>query len=160
MINRIKNNPTTKRDVKIELEMLGRSKYEVEGKKVRRQPDTIITEPFPVPTSIFYYITPVLYVDVVHINQISFLVSLSKNVHYGVIKALDSIKILVIEDEIKRVNCMYDVRGFHVKYVLVDVQFKTIKDRGQFSVIVNVVAKGEHVLEIERFNRIIKERTK
>ena len=101
-----------------------------------------------------------LSVDVLHVNQIPFLVSVSKNIHYGTIKALDSMKIPIMEDEIKCVNRMYEVRGFHVKYILVDIQFKAIKDRGQLTACVNVVAKGEHVPEIEHFNRVIKERTR
>ena len=99
-------------------------------------------------------------VDVLSINQIPFLASISKNIHYGTVKALDSMQIPVIEDEIKRVIRMYAVRGFHVEYILVDIQFKAIKDRGHLSATVNVVAKGEHVPEIERFNRVIKERTR
>ena len=44
--------------------------------------------------------------------------------------------------------------------VLVDIQFKAIKDRGHLSATINVVVKGEHVHEIERFNRVIMERTR
>ena len=41
--------------------------------------------------------------------------------HYGIIKALDSMKIPVMEDEIKRVIRMYAVRGFRLEYILVDI---------------------------------------
>ena len=47
-----------------------------------------------------------------------------------------------------------------MEYILVDIQFKAIKDRGHLSANVNVVAKGKHVPEIERFNLLIKERTR
>jgi hypothetical protein len=40
-------------------DMLGRSKYGVEGKTVRRQPNAVVTESMPVPTTILDY-----YVDV------------------------------------------------------------------------------------------------
>ena len=43
MTNGIKNNHITVRDVKIALKMLGKSKYGVEGKSVRNQPDAVIT---------------------------------------------------------------------------------------------------------------------
>ena len=118
MTNGIKNNPITARDVNIALKMLGKSKYRVEGKLVRNQPDAVITEYFPVPTSIFdYYKNFVLSVDVLFVNQIPFLASISKNIHYGTVKALDPMKIPVLEDEIKRVIRMYAVRGFHVEYM-------------------------------------------
>ena len=58
-------------------------------------------------------------------------------------------KIPVMEDEIKRVIRIYAVRDFHLEYILVDIQFKAIKDRGNLSANVNIVAKGEHVPEIE-----------
>ena len=98
--------------------------------------------------------------DVVHINQIPFLATVSHSIHYGTSKALDSMKIPIMEDEIKRVTRMYSVRGFYIAYIFVDIQFKAIKDRGQLSANVNVVAKGEHVPEMERFNRVIKECTR
>ena len=125
------------------------------------QPDAVITEYFPVPISIIdYYKNVVSSADVLFVNQIPFLASISKHIHYGTVKALDSMKIPVMEDEIKHVIHMYAVRGFHVEYILVDIKFKVIKDRGHLSATVNVVAKGEHVTEIERFNRVIKERTR
>jgi acetolactate synthase regulatory subunit len=67
-------------------------------------------------------------------------------------------KIPILEDEIKRIVRMYSVRGFNIKYILVDIQFKAIKDRGHLDAIVNVVGKGEHAPAIERFIRVIKER--
>ena len=55
MTNGINNNPITAMDVKMVLNMLVRSKYGIEGKSVRHLPDTVTTEYFPVPTSIFDY---------------------------------------------------------------------------------------------------------
>ena len=39
--NGIKNSPFTKRDVELTVEMLGRSKYAIQGKTVRTQPDAV-----------------------------------------------------------------------------------------------------------------------
>jgi hypothetical protein len=93
-----------------------------------------------------------------HVNKVPLLISISDHIHYGTIKALDSMKIPVLEQEIGRIIKMYAVRGFHVKFILVDIQFKVIKDIGILTVIVNVVGRGEHVPAIERFIRVIKER--
>jgi hypothetical protein len=159
MTNGIKNSPITKRDVKMAYDMLGRSKYGVEGKTVRRQPDAVVTDSMPVPTTILDYYTDVsLSVDVMHVNQVPFLVSISEHIHYGTIRGLDSMKIPTLEEEINRIIRAYSVRGFNVKYVLVDIQFKAIKDRALLDAIVNIVAKGEHAPVIERFIRVIKER--
>jgi hypothetical protein len=159
MTNGIKNSPITKRDVKMAYDMLGRSKYGVEGKTVRRQPDSVYTESLPVPTTILdYYKDVSVSVDIMFVNKVPFLVSISEHIHYGTINALDTMKIPILEDEIKRIIRLYAVRGFHVKYILVDIQFKAIKDRGLLDAIVNVVGKGEHAPMIERFIRVIKER--
>ena len=78
--------------------MLGKSKYGVEEKSVRNQPDAVIIEYFPVPTSIFdYYKNVVLSADVLFVIQIPYLASISKNIHYATIKALDSTKIPVMD---------------------------------------------------------------
>ena len=159
MTNGIKNSPITRRDVKMALNMLGRSKYAVEGKTVRRQPNAVVTESMTVPTTILdYYVDVSLSVDIMHVNKVPFLISISQHIHYGTIRALDSMKIPILEEEIKRIIRMYSVRGFNIKYILVDIQFKAIKDRGNLNAIVNVVGKGEHAPAIERFIRVIKER--
>jgi acetolactate synthase regulatory subunit len=59
-------------------------------------------------------------------------------------------KIPNMENEIKRIIRLYTVRGFNIKYILVDIQFKAIKDRGNLEAIVNVAA-------MERLIRVIKE---
>lgn len=159
MTNGIKNNPITKRDIAMALEMLGKSRYSVQGKTVRHQPDAIDTEAISVPTKILdYYTSVTLSIDVMHVNKVPLLVSISEHIHYGTVKALDSMKIPVLELEIERIIKLYAVRGFHVKFILVDIQFKSIKDRGKLTAIVNVVGKGEHVPAVERFIRVIKER--
>jgi hypothetical protein len=159
MTNSIKNSPITKRDVKMAYDMLGKSKYGIQGKTVRGQPDQVITESMPVPTTVLdYYKDVELSIDVMHVNKVPFLVSISEHIHFGTITALDSMKIPVLEDDIKKIIRLYSVRGFHIKYILVDIQFKAIKDRGLLDAIVNVVGKGEHAPMIERFIRVIKER--
>ena len=159
MTNNIKNSPITKRDVKMACDMLGKSRYGIQGKTVRGQPSQVIAESMPLPTTILdYYKDVELSIDVMHVNKIPFLVSISEHVHYGTVSALDSMKIPIMEDEIKKIIQLYAVRGFHIKYIYVDIQFKAIKDRGLLEAIVNVVGKGEHAPMIERFIRVIKER--
>ena len=82
--NGIKNSPITQRDVKVELDMLGKSTFGVQGKKVRHQPDAVAVEIIEVPPTILdYYKEVEIYVDVMHVNRIPFLVSISKHIHYG-----------------------------------------------------------------------------
>ena len=54
----------------------------------------------------------------------------------------------------------YALRGFEVQHVFVDMQFEGLRDRMQSFVTINVVSKQEHVPEVERYIRVIKERSR
>ena len=61
-------------------------------------------------------------------------------------------KVLIMEDEVKHVTCLYCICGLSILYLFVDIQFKAIKDCGQLSATISVVAKGEYVPENARFD--------
>ena len=92
-----------------------------------------------------------------HVNNIPFLGSVSKNIHYITFGALHSMKIPVMEKIIETIIRLYAVRGFHISLIHVDIQFKAIKDRKRIHTAVNIVSKGEHVPEIELMNCVVKE---
>ena len=84
--NRINNNPITKRNVGMAIDMLGRSLYLAKGKTTRTQPDTIdpkqqIVEVLP--HVMKYYSNVEVSVDIIHFNDIPFLMSISYNIYYG-----------------------------------------------------------------------------
>ena len=48
-----------------------------------------------------------------------------------------------------------------MKFIFVDLQFKAIKDQGNIEeAIINIVSRDEHVEDIERFIRVLKERAR
>jgi hypothetical protein len=56
---------------------------------------------------------------------------------------------------------VYIVRGFRVTIILADNQFESLRgDIANLGAIVNVVSRDEHVPEIERYNRTIKDRVR
>ena len=113
------------------------------------------------PSSILEYYRDVeLSVDVMHVNRLPFLVSISKNIHYSTVDALDNIKTVTMETALKRLLRCYNVWGFRVAFIHVDIQFKSISDRNELGPTVNVVSRGEHVPEIERMIRVFKERAR
>ena len=65
-----------------------------------------------------------------------------------------------LEKGLRSLMRCYTTRGFKVVVMLVDVQFKTLKDRNKLGTVVNIVSRGEHVKQIERFRRVIEERTR
>ena len=58
----------------------------------------------------------------------------------------------------KNVVRLHAVRGFKTSMVVVDIQFKSLKDRNLLSATVDVVSKEEHAFKVERWYRVIKEK--
>jgi hypothetical protein len=56
-------------------------------------------------------------------------VAVSRKIHYGTANVIHCMKISVMEDEIKSIIKGYKTRGFTVKFLLVDIQSRGIKDR-------------------------------
>ena len=55
----------------------------------------------------------------------------------------------------------YALRGFHVTIILADNQFESMRgELADLGATVNIVSRDEHVPEIERFNRTIKDRVR
>ena len=52
MTNDIENNPVTNQEVEMELMVLDRIKYMIQGEMVWHQPDAVITKSILVPTSV------------------------------------------------------------------------------------------------------------
>jgi hypothetical protein len=120
----------------------------------------VVTSLVPLPKSVEdHYREVTLAVDVMHVNMIPFLVSVLRKIHYGTAHAIHCMKIPVMEDAIKGIIKAYEVRGFTVKFLMVDIKFRGIKDRNNLTgVTVNVVSRDEHVEDIERLIRVYKER--
>ena len=92
------------------------------------------------------------------VSRVLILVTVSRNIHYGTVHGLPSMKIPVMEAAIQGVVKSYAVRGFLVKFIFVDLQFKAIKDRNDIKgPILNIVSWDEHVKDIERFIRVLNE---
>ena len=62
------------------------------------------------------------------VSRVAILVTVSQNIHYGTVHSLPSMKIPVMEEAIQGFVKSYAVRGFLVKFIFLDLQFKAIKD--------------------------------
>ena len=159
--NSIKNSPITRRDITLALDMLGKSEYAVRGKTTGTQSEAVTEQLVEVPRTIInHYRNVELSADVLHVNKIPFLATLSRHIHYTTIGALDDMKMVTLEKTFQAVLRAYRVRGFNVVTVHVDIQFKAMKDQNLLGIRVNVVSKEEHVPDIERLIRVIKERAR
>ena len=133
----------TQRDVGLAKKILGTSKRAIAGKTTRTRPDVVdeVMQAAELPPTIMeYYKNVELSIDVLHVNRVPFLATLSKNIHYSTMDALDNMKIPTIEHVIDTVLRSYAVQGFHVRAIHVDIQFKAILDRANLPVLTNVVS--------------------
>lgn len=160
-INGLRNCPFSRRGIKLTREIYGKNEASLHGKTVRHQPDAVKSEIAELPPYIMeYYRDAELCVDVMHVNGIPFLVSILKNTHYGTVDDLKSMTADSLEGSIRNIIRNCSIRRFHISMIHVNNQFKCLKTRNKLGRNINVVSMGEHVPDVERFNRVIKERAR
>ena len=83
--NQLKNNPITPRDVRLMKEILGPSVPGLKGKKVRKQKEGVQPNMVRVPKHVQdHYQEIILAIDIMHVNQIRFLITTSRHIHWFV----------------------------------------------------------------------------
>ena len=96
-------------------------------------------------------------IDIIHLNDIPFLIIISEHIYYRIARAIDNLIYGKLNGELKKVIYSYIVYSFWVILILVDIQFKALKDRNEVRVPFNTVSKGEHILKIEQLHEVFKE---
>ena len=100
----------------------------------------------------------VISIDLMFINRITFLVTIAKHIHYGTANPIENMRAETIFEAIRQLNNFYRRRGFEITMVLGDKQFECLQnDLAGIQITTNIAARDEHVPEIERFIRVIKE---
>jgi hypothetical protein len=99
--------------------------------------------------------------DIMFVNKISFFVTISRSLKFGTVEMIMNQKSPTIIQAIKGVRDIYRRRGFCVTHILMDGQFEPIRgDLAGLHITLNTVANDEHVPEVERYIRTIKDRTR
>jgi hypothetical protein len=159
----IKNCPVTLRDIKIAESIYGKDVYAVRGKTVRIQPthvrDDVIV---PVPPSILtHYNKITLCIDLFFIDKIPFFTTISRKILFMTVEPLKNRKLPTIFKAISKVVHVYRARGFRVQFIFADNEFKGLRAKIlELRIYLNCAAANEHVPEIERAIRVIKERVR
>ena len=158
----INNCPVTIEDIKICEDIFGPNVYNLKGKTTRTAPTPVIIDYVEVPRDILKtHKNVTLTGDIFFVQGYAFLVTLSRNIKYNTIEELDNMEGETILSALDHVLDQYTKRGFKVCDILMDMQFASLEDdlvtRG---VNLNVASAKEHIAEIERFIRTIKERAR
>jgi hypothetical protein len=102
-----------------------------------------------------------LCVDIMHVNGLQFVTTISKNLKYRTAQFISSRSSSEYTKVIKQVIAMYRKAGFQVIHIYCDNEFKPLMTQmadQEPSIQLNYSNPNEHVPDIERSIRVIKER--
>ena len=159
----IQDCPVTIADVKIAQTIYGKDVYAIRGKTVRKTPQSVQVDTLvPVPTSILtHYRKITLCVDLFYVDKIPFLGTISRKILFMTIEPLKNRKLTTIYTSVEKVVHTYRARGFRIQFVMADNEFKGLRvNLLKLRIYLNCAAANEHVPEIERAIRVIKERVR
>jgi hypothetical protein len=162
--NQLPNCPVTRDDIIAAERIFGPDLGSLKGKTVHKRPDPVKIDYANIPGSVMSrYRNVVLAGDIMFVNKLPFFLTISRHIKLSTSELLTNRKIETIFEATKRVYQQYMKRGFKVTSILMDGEFDTGGYRGELSALgitLNVVTAEEHVPEIERHIRVIKERAR
>lgn len=160
--NQLNNCPIDVDDANRSLTIYGPDIATIRGKTVRVQPKHHVLAPSisGVPPDILENHRKVqLCVDLCFVNNVAFLITISRNIKLRTVDDLKNTKDNTVLSSLQDVIKIYTSRGFEVEYVNANNGFKGIAT-ALLPVRLNLASAGEHVPEVERSIRTLKERTR
>ena len=147
-VSHLKGCPLTKADVKAAEDIYGPNLGALKGKTVARPNPHVPAGVDHVPTSIMsVHRSVTLTIDVMFINKVAFLITMSRNLKFGTVEAIANRQVTTIIAKLCSVCQVYHHRGFQVSVILGDPEFEPI--HATFPQL-NCCAADEHVPDIER----------
>ena len=94
-----------------------------------------------------------------YVNKVAMLVSISRKIKFRTIEIIPNNKSAVLLKGLKEILQVYQRQGFHVEMALMDGEFGHLRgELASLGVTLNETSRDEHIEEIERFIRTVKER--
>jgi hypothetical protein len=151
--NQLPNCPVTKADILAAEHIFGPDVGSLKGKTVRQRPHLArpVIELLP-PQVMSRYRNVTLAADVMHVNGIPMLVTISRNIRFGTVEPLPNRNISTLVRGIQSVVTVYKRAGFHITTALMDGEFDPMRgDLADMGIALNEAARDEHVGDVERF---------
>jgi hypothetical protein len=123
----IPNCPITVQDIKNAEFIWGPNLGSLKGKTVWKQPNAVQTMSHPIPLPIMQqYKNVTQSTDIMKVNGIPFLMTISKHIKFGSAGKLDSMANTTILKHFRLVIGTYAARGFKVSIIMADNQFESM----------------------------------
>jgi hypothetical protein len=158
----LQNCPVSRADVTAAEDIFGPNLGSLKGKTVRNKNDHVPSLVADVPFDIIKtHRNVTLWFDIMFVNKIAFLVTVSRSLRFGTTERLSSRRADVVGQGLARVIALYKQRGFRVTNCYGDGEFESLRaNLADLGTQLNVTSENEHVPEAERFIRTIKERAR
>lgn len=160
--NLLPNCPINRDDIIAAERIFGADVGTLKGKTVRRSVEHVEHAAVTIPASLMsQYRNVLIGGDIMFVNGLPFFVTISRNIKFCTAQLLPDQKEKTLVGAVRGVRATYMKRGFHVEAMFMDGQFEPIRGAlSEMQITLNTVARGEHVPEIERQIRTIKERAR
>jgi len=147
--NLLPNCPVTRADILAAERIFGKDIGSIRGKTVRRRPkpvETTETIPPPIPER---YQQVTLCADIMRINGVPLLVTISTKLKFSTSERLGSLDAKTLQTALNRVFKLYSHRSFKITEFRADGEFECLRYELPAGTTVNICGEDEHVPEIE-----------
>jgi hypothetical protein len=160
--NKIKDCPVTVQDIDVALKIWGKNIAALKGKTTRRKTIPVARDYVKVPLELTKLHKEVfLTTDILFVDKNPFFLTLSRNITFTSVNHLADRMVPQIFKAFKDNYQYYLQRGFHITVVHTDGEFAPLKPLIESipgGPVVNLAIANEHVPDIERRIRVVKER--
>ena len=163
--NLLPNCPITAKDIIAAEDIFGPNLGAIKGKTVHRKGEHVPSQYHSLPMEmVLKYRDITLCIDIMFVNKIPFLMTISRSIKFGTSEMIHRRDATQILRAINNVKAIYRKRGFRVIRVHADNEFESLRGDlladPQHPVDLNTASNDEHVPEIERYIRTVKERAR
>ncbi|GAX19421.1 hypothetical protein FisN_4Lu403 [Fistulifera solaris] len=158
--NLIKNLDVTRSDIQAANDIFGPNVGSLYGKTVRKASPRVQSMANGIPADIQSKCKNiVLGIDILFVNKVPFFITTSRDLHFGTVEDLNNRQIPTVSAALEQVVKLYERRGLKVVTINADREFAPLETDFP-KVTFNFASADEHVPEIERYIRTVKDRVR